>query len=337
MTHKTIFISYSWDNEDHKEWVLNLANGLVTNGIDVLLDQYDLSAGNEMTYFMEKAMTADKVVIILTPNYKLKADNREGGVGYEYSLLTKEFYEKAPDISEIIPVLRNGDKNSSCPTFVKTRLFHDMREDSKFDSKFYELIKLLIDKPLVQKPSLGKLPNFDDATIPELEKAIVDFKNKEAFSQKKYSIINSEEGTRIFVSTTNQILQKIKNAFDKYEKNFGLHCHVKTSHEPSILLSTVNFTFFFSVRDIYSNSASDAKVILNFFEGPVGLDPSIDYQGKTEVIYKTVYNFNLDENLAPIFIKSDNSNIKLTANEIAAIAVREVITNEIKFRESRLR
>lgn len=84
MTHKTIFISYSWDNEDHKEWVFKLANGLVNNGIDVLLDQYDLSAGNEMTYFMEKAMTADKVVIILAPNYKLKADNREGGVGYEH-------------------------------------------------------------------------------------------------------------------------------------------------------------------------------------------------------------------------------------------------------------
>jgi hypothetical protein len=337
MIHKTIFISYSWDNEDHKEWVLNLANGLVTNGIDVLLDQYDLSAGNEMTYFMEKAMTADKVIIILTPNYRLKADKREGGVGYEYSLLTKEFYEKTPDKSVIIPVLRAGDKHSSCPTYVQTRLFHDMSDDSKFDSKFFELIKLIIDKPLVQKPPLGKIPNFDDTTIPEVEKTILDFKKKEELSKKKDSIINSEDGARLFVSTTNQIIEQIKNALDNYRKNFGLYFHVKITNDPSILFSTVNFTFFFAAHDIYSNSVSDAKVILNFFKGPVGLDPSIDYRGETKAIYKTIYNFNLDENLAPIFIKSDNSNIKLTANDIATIAVREVITNEIKLRESRLR
>ncbi|MGX2954498.1 toll/interleukin-1 receptor domain-containing protein [Shewanella sp. JL219SE-S6] len=36
------FISYSHDNENHKEWVLNLATRLVKNGVDVTLDQWDL-------------------------------------------------------------------------------------------------------------------------------------------------------------------------------------------------------------------------------------------------------------------------------------------------------
>jgi len=337
MTHKTVFISYSWDNENHKEWVLNLADSLVTNGIDVLLDQYDLSAGHEMTYFMEKAMTADKVVVILTPNYKLKADKREGGVGYEYSLLTKEFYDKEPDKSRIIPVLRNGDKDASCPTFVQTRIFHDMREDGKFDSKFFELIKILIDKPLVKKPPLGKLPVFDDAAIPEVDKTILDFKKKEEFHRRKYAIINSEEGTRLFVTNSRNIIQQISESLDNYKNNFGLHFHIKTTPQPSILFSTINYTFLFSANDIYTNSASDANVVLNFFKGPVGLDPSIDYRGKPEVIYKTNYKFDLDENLNPIFIKSDNPNVKLTPHDIATVAVRDVIMNEIKHKESELK
>jgi hypothetical protein len=336
MTHKTVFISYSWDDEIHKEWVLNLANGLVTNGVDVLLDQYDLSAGHEMTYFMEKAMTADKVVVILTPNYKLKADKREGGVGYEYSLLTKEFYDKEPDKSRIIPVLRIGDKDVSCPTFVQTRIFHDMREDNKFDSKFFELIKVIINKPLVTKPPLGKLPTFDQATIPEVDKTILDFKKKEDFYKRKYAIINSEEGARLFSTTTRSIIQQISDSLDNYRKNFGLHFHIRTTPQPSILFSTINYTFYFSSNDVYYNSGSDANVTLNFFKGPVGLDPTIDYRNKPEIIYKTTYKFDLDENLSPIFIRTDNANIKMTAHDIASVAVREVIVNEIKHRESRL-
>jgi len=47
MAAHTVFISYSWDSEAHKEWVLNLANNLIKNGIGVLLDQYDPSAGKK--------------------------------------------------------------------------------------------------------------------------------------------------------------------------------------------------------------------------------------------------------------------------------------------------
>ncbi len=103
------------------------------------------------------------------------------------------------------------------------------------------------------------------------------------------------------------------------------------------MFSTINYTFYFAANDIYSNSASDANVVLNFFKGPVGLDPSIDYREKSEVIYKTTYKFDLDENFNPIFIRTDNQNIKLTAHDIATVAVREVIVNEIKLKESKLK
>ena len=40
-----VFVSYSHDSQDHKDWVLKLATRLVANGVDVILDQWDLSLG----------------------------------------------------------------------------------------------------------------------------------------------------------------------------------------------------------------------------------------------------------------------------------------------------
>lgn len=37
-----VFISYSWDNEEHKSWVLNLAKALQSKGVVVILNQYEL-------------------------------------------------------------------------------------------------------------------------------------------------------------------------------------------------------------------------------------------------------------------------------------------------------
>lgn len=36
-----VFISYSHDNDEHKEWVLQLATRLRSNGIDVILDRWN--------------------------------------------------------------------------------------------------------------------------------------------------------------------------------------------------------------------------------------------------------------------------------------------------------
>ena len=82
----TVFISYSWDNDEHKKWVLDLANKLCVDGIDVILDRYYLKPGVNLPHFVEKNISsADRIIIIFTKNYKLKADKRTGGVGLEAS------------------------------------------------------------------------------------------------------------------------------------------------------------------------------------------------------------------------------------------------------------
>ena len=80
----TAFISYSWDSEEHRRWVIALATRLRENGVDVVLDCWHLKLGADKTLFMEKAIREnDHVLLICPPKYKEKADSRLGGVGLE--------------------------------------------------------------------------------------------------------------------------------------------------------------------------------------------------------------------------------------------------------------
>ena len=48
MSAPKVFISYSHDSAQHKDWVRSLASALRANGIDAVLDQWDLSPGQDM-------------------------------------------------------------------------------------------------------------------------------------------------------------------------------------------------------------------------------------------------------------------------------------------------
>lgn len=156
-----IFISYSWDDEEHKEWVLNLANELIANGVDVLLDRYELKLGHNLFHFMEQSLLiSNKVLIILTPNYKIKADGRKGGVGYEYSILNSDLYNKILDNDKYIPVLRRGDTNESVPGFMQQFIRLDMKDNGEYITQFKSLLRAIFNEPELTKPPLGPRPAF---------------------------------------------------------------------------------------------------------------------------------------------------------------------------------
>ena len=63
-----VFISYSWDSAEHKLWVLKLVSELMRNGIDVLIDEWDLEKyKNDLQFFMEAGIRgANKVIMVCT-------------------------------------------------------------------------------------------------------------------------------------------------------------------------------------------------------------------------------------------------------------------------------
>jgi hypothetical protein len=94
MIKKKIFISYSWTTPAHEEWVINLAQRLVSDGIEVVLDKWDLKPGHDKFAFMEQMVHSedvDKVLIILDNKYAQKANDRSGGVGTETVISALKF------------------------------------------------------------------------------------------------------------------------------------------------------------------------------------------------------------------------------------------------------
>ena len=72
-----VFLSYSWDDEDHKKWALGLANRLRDDGIDAIIDQTHLDFGGDSPEFMERSIRDSRyVLVICTEPYKERFDGR---------------------------------------------------------------------------------------------------------------------------------------------------------------------------------------------------------------------------------------------------------------------
>ena len=163
-----VFISYSWEDEEHKEWVRNLANQLLSSGIDTKLDQYDLLAGDRLPQFMEESIDAsDYVIIICTPKYKEKLDNRSGGVGYEGNIISGELLVKNNE-RKYIPVISKGNVNTAIPNCIKGKLAIDLSSDLLYEQNIKELISTIWGGKV--KPEIGTKPEFVKNANPYINK-----------------------------------------------------------------------------------------------------------------------------------------------------------------------
>ena len=166
MASPKVFASYSHDSPEHMAWVQDLCAKLRKNGVDVTLDLWDLRPGGDLTLFIENAVRdADRVIVICTPYYVEKANTRQGGVGYEGSIITAELYHK--ETTKFIPVIRQSSGDKKTPVFLGTRVYIDFTDDSQFDEKFDELLREIHQAQRIRKPPLGRNPFADQTSAPE--------------------------------------------------------------------------------------------------------------------------------------------------------------------------
>ena len=159
--HPVVAISYSWDNDEHENWVVQLATCLQAEyGIKVVLDKWELKFGKLLPHFMEHAIRdSQRVICVMTPNYKKKTEGLEGGVGVEYSIISAEM-QKDMKTEKFIPLLREGDFKKVTPIFLEGRDFIDMRDGQDFNKRIEELARDIWDEPRYKKPEIGRKPNF---------------------------------------------------------------------------------------------------------------------------------------------------------------------------------
>lgn len=164
MTAPKLFISYSWSNPEHEQWVLDLATQLRQSGVDAKLDKWDLREGHDAIAFMEQMVTdpeINKVLMVCDETYAEKADGRSGGVGTETQIISREVYEKR-DQDKFVAVIakRDPDGRAYLPTYYKSRIYIDLSETDRFAENFEQLLRWIFDKPVHIKPELGNPPSF---------------------------------------------------------------------------------------------------------------------------------------------------------------------------------
>jgi hypothetical protein len=159
-----IFISYSWTNPSHESWVINLAERLVADGVDVSIDKWDLKEGHDKFNFMEtmvKSPEIDKVLIILDKKYSEKANQRTGGVGTETQIISPNIYENVSQ-EKFIPIVseRDEDGNAFIPTYLDGRIYIDLSEQAHYETNYENLLRNIFKRPAYNKPKIGKAPSY---------------------------------------------------------------------------------------------------------------------------------------------------------------------------------
>lgn len=173
------FVSYSWSSKDYIDLIRSYAERLLGDGVDVILDQWSLSEGQDKYAFMEQMITDPSVSHVLVFSdriYAEKANARRRGVGTESQIISRQVYEKI-DQTKFIPLVSemDDDGNPYLPEFLKSRIWIDFSSNESVNANWEQLIRALHGKPLYEKPAVGGVPSYlehDDnrAALPTLGK-----------------------------------------------------------------------------------------------------------------------------------------------------------------------
>lgn len=159
-----VFISYSWKPSTNKQRAIELAEGMINDGINVIIDVWNLAEGQDKYQFMEQMVTDPEIIrvlLICNKDYKEKADQRKGGVGTESLIISDKIYKQA-DQKKFIPVIFEKDENGVAylPTFIHSRIYIDLSSEEIFEEKYEKLLRNIFDKPAIRRPPLGTPPAY---------------------------------------------------------------------------------------------------------------------------------------------------------------------------------
>lgn len=161
-TPPKVFISYSRTSEEHRDWVIKLAERLMGDGVHVVADFWDLQPGHDLNTFMEQMVhdtTISKVLAVCDERYMQKANARKGGVGTEALIISQRVYEDVGQ-EKFIPIAVSKDEEGRLhfPVFFESRYGFDFSDPDNCGEKYDELLRNLLNRPVRKRPPLGTPP-----------------------------------------------------------------------------------------------------------------------------------------------------------------------------------
>lgn len=149
MQGKRVFVTYAWENEEHNDRVISFVNFLREKGYDASMDRKESqeeTATNFNKMMIQNIQNSEKVIIVLSPKYKEKADAFTGGVGFEFGIVLEElktYINKYIFVSFGIDIFEN-----ITPLGIVGRDILDLKKDQD-QNEFNELFAKLENKSTV--------------------------------------------------------------------------------------------------------------------------------------------------------------------------------------------
>ena len=171
-----VFISYSWDSEEHKDSVFFLAQALRLDGVDCVIDQFVQSPDNWQRWMLDQIEESDYVLIICTERYYKRYRGQEEvnkglGVTWESTLIMGELYEAQGRNTKFVPVFFSNPNLRFIPDGIRNS-WHDFSDCKPYNlltiddhlnypSAYESLYRLLTNQPSIIPTRLGRLRKLE--------------------------------------------------------------------------------------------------------------------------------------------------------------------------------
>jgi hypothetical protein len=151
-----VFISHTSNTTQEINWVKDLAVFLMSNGVQARLDKFHLRRGMDLTQWMCNELSlAKKVIIICDETYKMKADGRLGGVGWETMIIQGDMVRSSFDSTKYQVVVRSNELENGLPLYLKTKYAFHVKPSGDESVFREELLKELLDVPEDEELEFG--------------------------------------------------------------------------------------------------------------------------------------------------------------------------------------
>jgi hypothetical protein len=237
-----VFISYSWDDSEHQKWVITLADLIEDKGGNAIVDRNNLKYGGHIKSFMwSSIIDSDIVLIILTPNYKRKADAYEGGAGYEYNIINDDLFKIIKKNEKYIPIIRKGDLRSSATNFLQGFNCLDLRDGEDYDENLKRLIKQIFEPTALTQSKSSVKANNMDTTYKDIDRVSSEIITKSRKYFVDMFVSNDRDQTRKMLVDMQKIFEKEINS---YHESFMTHFNPRKMIAHEDYLEAFKYTEF---------------------------------------------------------------------------------------------
>jgi hypothetical protein len=153
-----VFISYAWEDADHNDKAVGLANALRGHGIEAMIDVYVSGTPAEgwPIWMLNQVKQSDFVLIVCTETYRKRCEREEApgtgkGVKWEGAIITQSIYDDDSYNTKLVPVVFKKDDFSHIPLMLKSASRYDLSDLGQFE----KLYRYLTGQPLIVAPSVG--------------------------------------------------------------------------------------------------------------------------------------------------------------------------------------